>query len=243
MRTSIKLIAVVALGVLWYTGSHAAVITAIYGTGNGPDDWTANGPVALRSHVRYSIPGDLPQNIQNWNGVDTYSMAAGHPASHSTRGRWNIDFSIDNGDGNALSNYNYFLGFDIDPSQGTSFVEFNLMTNGVHTDHSLGNSSTAAGAGLEPGTGGNLAALLAALPNNSKAQNSFNMAFLDLTYNPDIDATYDFFLIRESNEGVEDRVDITVIVGAGGEALPEPMTLGLLGAGLAGIAALRRRKV
>lgn len=229
------------------TPAWATSITAIYGGGNPDAGWTTatSGELQLGLRAKDRTTGDT----SNVNG--TYSFAT----APSPRGLWNYEFSI-NSDVNsangttslAASPYDFYLTVDQDPSQGFSGVTVDPLTHWF--DNSFGNNSTANGAGVE-----GLAAILGG--GNNLVQNSQNITFAGFAgiggypggaelLAPNATYTYELFAVAKG-AGVGGarvaEVDINVVVGAGGTAVPDSgATALLLGLGVAGMAGVRFRK-
>lgn len=265
MRSSFRLLAILLATVGGQAG--AAVIhnsdivgNAIFGGGNADGGWTINQTgnmeLAMRAKVRYDVGTGGPLNVYNANGDGTFSHAVGNPGGAiAGRARWNFEWSVNtdaSGTGGAkIANFDFVLGVDSDPGVGTAWHSYSLLGTapvfpGAPYDHSFGNNSTAAGAGVEPTSAAELAAL--ALANNLM-QNSTNMEFVDDgilfagNFDPNVDANYSFFLeARDRVTGaLIGRTDITVIVGDGAaEPIPAPAGLSLVGLGLLALGAARR---
>jgi len=222
-----------ASAALLQADSYNQTITAIYGGGNPDTGWAAdsgNG-ITLGLRAKNRDTGATP------NVAGVYSFATGlNPANN--RALWNYEFSINSGTP-MLSNYDYFLGIDMDGSLGISYTYVNPFA--AFDDNSFGNSGTLNGQGFEGPTATN--SLLAG--SNSVAQNSENIIFLGL--NPFLNATYNYELFAVAKgAGVSGThltdVGITVVVGSGGSAVPDSGTSAiLLSAGLFGLGLLRRK--
>lgn len=231
------LLALASLAPCAFGVTYDDVITAIYGDGNPDADWTSstgtNGiKLALRAKNRTT--GEVP------NVNDVYSFAPGVDGG-GVRALWNFEFSIFSGsDTTPLNEYDYFLGIDLDPSQGISYLLGGINALTTYPDNAYGDSTTANGAGIV-GTS-------ALGDTNSLAQNSQNITFGYIGLDPNLDATYNYELFAVSKgTGVTGtrlaEVGITVVVGKGGASVPDGgTTAALLGASLLGLLALSRRR-
>jgi len=208
----------------------------IFGSGNGNGFWTVdqanNTEVGLRAKVRFA-------GVYNSNGDGTYNHAAG--ISSGSAAIWNFEFAINtNLDGvsnnaRTLDTVSIVLSVDTDPSAGVSMISFDPFV--AWTDNAVGTNATGNGAGVDGG----------AASSGTVVQNSQNLGWLFgglmIPFDAFADATYDFQLSVFSGSTELSSTAMTVIVGAGGTAVPEAATLGLFGLGLVGLgfAGIRRR--
>ncbi len=220
--------------------AHAdATITAIFGSGVGDNGWTAqtNAGVVLALRARERFP--VPNNTVPSNGAGTYTFSDTNAYSlygYNNLASWNFDFSINAGTA-AVNGYTYLLGIDTNSSQGVNFLTFDPLA--VFNDNSFGNAGTTMGNGTDA-TAATKAGLAAA---NSIAQNSENFGWLNAAFNPTVNGTYSIYLAAFDQAGLQvTRSDITVVVGAGGAALPEPASMALVGIAALGMGVAGRRR-
>jgi len=220
------------------TTDYNDTITAIYGNGNPDYSWTSvtddttGVQVAMRG--KYRVGGGTPND-----GAGTYTFPTGTVGSPA-RAVWNWEFSAFSGDGGqSLADYAWKLSVDTDPSQGTSFAEFNpfapTLTMPYYADNALGTSSTANG-------GGTKQFLALSLDNYTLGQNSQNIMFAPSSpQDPNANATYTYMFAAHDGSTEIAKVSINVVVGSGGDPVPDAgSTAGLLGASFAGFIGFRR---
>jgi hypothetical protein len=232
MKKLILALVCTAVSPLAFADLYNQNVTAIYGSGNPDAGWTTDtaSGITLALRAKNRTTGATP----NVNGV--YSFATGVVPPANNRAIWNYEFSVNSG-GSFLNAYDYYLSIDTDASQGVSFTTINALT--VFGDNSYGTAVTLNGQGVE-----GPAATYAG--SNSVAQNSQNIVFIGL--NPYLDATYNYQLFAvAAGAGAQgarlNEVDMTVVVGAGGAAVPDAASSSLLiGLGLAALACARLRR-
>lgn len=216
---------------------HDQNVTAIFGSGNPNTGWEVNYSNGLQLALRAK---NRTTGATTNDGMGTYNMPVG-TAPSSTRAAWNFEFSI-NSDVNAnqltLDNYSYKLYVDTDPSEGVNWIVIDPIN--MIFDNAYGNNSTPNGGGVEGD------------PTNAQfyniAQNSENTTFAAFgAQDPNLDATYDFKLEAYNQAGTTllGSVDMRVIVGEGGAAVPEPSSYALAFGGIGMLIAwqyFRRRR-
>jgi len=220
----------------------------IFGSGNTNGHFTVDRQNGVELGLRAKIPfvGTL-----NSNGDGTYSYSFAEQNTAPGGPAWNFEWTVNtNFDGSSsfatLDKLTYELGLDFDPSTATNFLALDPI-NVANADHGIGTNGTANGAGDDdlPRTDAQYADLIA---QNNVAQNSWRYAFFvaappPLVYDPNVAGTYDVYLKAFNGSTQVASTSIQVIIAGGGSApVPEPMTVALLGLGLAGMGFVRRKK-
>jgi len=206
--------------------TYDANITAIFGGGNPNGGWTENTEnnfqLALRGKDRTTGATAQP------NTLGVYEFNVGDP--------WNFEFSI-NSDANGTMSRNlttpplisYLLSVDVDGGLGVSFNTYNPL---AYPDNSLGNNSTANGAGVEPGPAGYAVWNI--------AQNSERPIYPP-NFIGDGAGIYDFILSAYNGNQLLNTVSMQVRVGSS-QAVPDGGgTLALLGIGVVGLFGAKRK--
>lgn len=224
----------------------------IFGSGNANGSFTTyrgDGlEIGLRGKLRFDS-NNQAQNIYNSDGNGGYTFNAGNPPvgfswepNAPTTPVWNFDWSIntdfDSSSGKMLGDYTYELGMDADPTAGTNFMTFDLITPGSYSpyfDHAFGDSSTGAGAG----TVGNSLNYSGLVGSSSMAQNSWSYEFHNDSgplagFDPTVNGEYQIYIAAFDGSVEVGRSTITINV------VPAPGALAC--AGLGGLVAMRRRR-
>ncbi len=204
---------------------------AIFGSGNANGDFTTSRANGIEIGIRAKIPFNGNINSSG-DGRYNYSLAeTDHDNNAGTPNRWNFDWTINTdynfSNGTELANYSYELGMDVDPSEGTDFLVFDPVTPTEATpffDHSIGNNTTANGAGTEAT---DAATYLSLLNSQNVLQQSWRYAFFSSLppmdgYDPSIPGSYQVYLQIIDAEGtVVTRTEITVDFTENGDVTPE----------------------
>tara|TARA_R110001632_G_scaffold8686_11_gene34554 strand:+ start:29390 stop:30193 length:804 start_codon:yes stop_codon:yes gene_type:complete len=243
----LSLTAVLGLSVSAYAspinGTGNITPEVIFGDGNANGSWTgetANGvEVALRGKLRFNAAAS-PENTFNYDGDRTYTFDPTLSSIPANRSVFNFEYAVNvdtDALGNTLDDYSYLFEFDLDPTAGTEFVGFDIIT--LKTDNELGDNATGNGDGIVDDT--NYASIFG---NYSVAQNSQNRGF---GYSGLLDAaaegifTYNL-TVFDANGGTVATSSIDIVVG--NVPVPAPSTLVSLFSGIfaLGFVSLRRRK-
>jgi hypothetical protein len=94
--------------------------------------------LGLAVHHRSGAPADAAvQSTDNYDdGVLHYQVAAGADPGNANRAEWNFDYSVATGvDGQPthLSDFNFKLLVDVDPTANTNYLEFTMSSGGAST--------------------------------------------------------------------------------------------------------------
>jgi hypothetical protein len=180
--------------------------------------------LGLRAKVRFNSSG-LPENTFNEFAPGEYYFQAGVATGQSgITPTWAFEWAV-NCDATAfgmfhVGDFTYELGLDFDPSPGTNFWVFDPITpntlpySAPYWDHSMGDNTTANGAGVEAGDAPTYASYL---QTYNVAQQSWRYSWFDgfSTFNPNDTGVYDIYLAAFAPGGNEvARTQIQVYVGA-----------------------------
>lgn len=216
---------------------------AIYGAGNLNGNFTLD----RNAGVELGLRGKLSNTTSNGDGTYNTGLLS----------VWNFDFSVNsNWDGSSsffIDDLTYQLGIDYDEGAGTTYLVFDPITpnvaplNAPFFDHSIGDNSTAQGAGAEAANAGTYLSLTS---TKNLLQQSWRHAFFQglipgTVYNFTENGNYEIYLKAFSGSTEIASTNITVIAGAGAPLppAPEPSTCLMLLTGVCGMMVARRRKV
>lgn len=230
----------------------------IFGSGNANggfavdrvEEYSTIFEVGLRAKLRFD-ENNQPQNVFNSNGDGTFSFETGAATGGpgwvaSTTPIWNFEWSVNTDAAEIgatqlkLSNFNYELGIDFDPTAGTNFMVFDPIKV-TYADHAFGDNDTNNGEGL---VADNASVYASHLGNYHVVQNSWNMEFFNdetnYIFDPNQEGVYDFYLSVYDSTGLIASSSMQVLVSETAP-VPIPAAAWLLGAGLLGLATIRRK--
>lgn len=220
----------------------------IFGSGNANGGFTVdrqNGvELGLRGKLRHNASG-LPENTFNSNGDGTYTFEAGvAPTQSYPTGVWSFEWSINTDylgtSGSKLSDYTYELSLDQDRGPGVDPLVFdpindvNPGNSMVLWDHSMGDNSTANGAGVEAGDASTYA-------TNLGTYNVAQQSWKPNWFIPDFDPTKkgEYTISLTAFDGLNAVASSSIVINA----IPEPGSIALLSlGGLFGTAVYLRRR-
>jgi hypothetical protein len=225
-------------------GTGLVTPNAIFGTGGNANGSytgeTRNGvEVGLRAKQRYPAA-----NIFNYDGDKTYrfesTVLTTNPDDRSVFNfEWAVNVDPSGTSGKKISDFDYFLSFDVDAGFGVNYVTINPLNTPGYVDHQLGDNSTAESGGYKPTSA---ADLLANIPLYNVMQQSSNLGF-GFSADPDLPGVYDFLFgaYEKGTTNVLASSEIRVIVDPI-TPVPGPAALPLLVGGLGVLGLLSRRR-
>ncbi|PQO36603.1 PEP-CTERM sorting domain-containing protein [Blastopirellula marina] len=236
------------VGCTWNV-SQAETLTsqAIFGSGNSNTLFnvvrTDGVEIGLRAKVRYENDDSI---VGENSPQDVYYIDHVVDPSDSNLASWNFDWSVNtnfDGSGANLANYTFLLSIEYDPlSSGGSADSTSINpapTSGFASffnDNAYGNNSTVNGGGVEPWSSGFSPSPSTLHNNNNVMQNSLNVGFAGIGFDPSYSGLYTIIL-SVFDGGSSPLATNQIQVYAGVEppsAVPEPTSMAILGMGVLG---------
>lgn len=228
----------VGVGMASATPGHVTP-DVIFGSGNANGGFTiVDNPglgleLGLRAKLRYDLTGQ-PQNIFNWDGVNTYRFNPNQGNPPGNQAIWNYEWSINsnfNGEGGNLNNFSYNISIT-GPGISTGILvnPYNPFSAGIlgvgARTSTVGTNDTVNGGGVNF-TGGCTGSLLnltcGAPPSNfNVAQNSYNIGFFPSPADdPQAEGLYSVTLsaLSGGNTVLSNTIFIEVVPEINGNAL------------------------
>ncbi len=229
--------------------AHAGVVDdtslaspgVFFGSGNSNSDFTVDDSsgIELGLSAITRFVGPIAPTSTTSNVYDVPTGATG--VAGKTGSAWGFDFSINlapGGTSSGLTLSGITATLSMTDAVNATSGSFDPLLIPDNTDYNGGVVDCTSGSLTSPCSGTDTAA------QNSEALSfsGINTAFSDPGYDLNANDTYNFTLTVDSAAGALLATD-TIIVNAGtGAPVPEPASLALFGAALAGFGALKRRR-